>query len=70
MVGSLDLRSSSALTFSNISAGTGSGLGRYRPEVRWCDAAFKMMVREIFSPFGSWLEALFCPACPLSLYDI
>ena len=45
-VGSLDLRSSRALIFSNISAGTGSVLIRCRR-----DAAFRMMVRKIFSPF-------------------
>ena len=49
-VGSLDLRSSRAL-ISNISAGTGSVLIRCRPESIWCDAAFRMMVRKIFSPF-------------------
>ena len=52
-VGSLDLRSSRALILSNISAGTGSLLIRCRPEGIWCDAAFRMMVRKIFSPF--WL---------------
>ena len=38
-VGSLDLKSSSALIFSNISAGTVSVLRRCRPEGIWCDAA-------------------------------
>ena len=50
-VGSLDLRSSRALIFSNISAGTGSVLIRCRPEGICQDAAFRMMVRKIFSPF-------------------
>ena len=50
-VGSLDLRSSRALIFSNISAGTGSVLIRCRPEGICRDAAFRMMVRKIFSPF-------------------
>ena len=67
---SLDLMSSRALIFSNISAGTGSVLRRSRPEGIWCDDAFRMMVHKIFSPYGSWLEAVICSACPLSLYDI
>ena len=50
-MGSLDQRSSRALIFSNISAGTRSVLRRCRPEGIWCDAAFRMMVRKIFSPF-------------------
>ena len=50
-VGSLDLRSSRALIFSNISAGTGSVLIRCRSEGICHDAAFRMMVRKIFSPF-------------------
>ena len=50
-VGSLDLRSSRALIFSNISAGTGSVLIRCRPEGICRDAAFRIMVRKIFSPF-------------------
>ena len=51
VVGSLDLRSSRALIFSNISAGTGSVLIPCRPEGICRDAAFRMMVRKIFSPF-------------------
>ena len=50
-VGSLDLRSSRVLIFSNISAGTGSLIIRCRPEGICRDAAFRMMVRKIFSPF-------------------
>ena len=50
-VGSLDLRSSRALILSNISARTGSVLIRCRPECICRDAAFRMMVRKIFSPF-------------------
>ena len=50
-VGSLDLRSSRVLILSNISAGTGSILIRCRPEGICRDAAFRMMVRKIFSPF-------------------
>ena len=50
-VGSLDLRSSRALIFSNISVGTGSVLIRCRPEGMWCDAALRIMARKIFSPF-------------------
>ena len=50
-MGSLDLRSSRALILSNISAGTGSVLIRCRPEGICRDAAFKMMVRKIFSSF-------------------
>ena len=64
-VGSLDMRSSRALVFSNISAGTGSVLRQCQTEGIWCDAAFRMMVCKIFSFFGSWLEATFCSACPL-----
>ena len=56
-VGSQDLRSSIALIFSNISAGTDSVLIQCRPEGIWCDAAFRMMVRKIFSPF--WQLAFF-----------
>ena len=48
---SIDLRSSRALIFSNISAGTGSVLIRCRPEGICRDAAFRMMVRKILSPF-------------------
>ena len=50
-VGSLDLRSSRALIFSNISVGTGSVLMRCRPEGMWCDTALRIMARKIFSPF-------------------
>ena len=50
-VGSLDLRSSHALIFSNISVGTDSVLSRCRPEGMWCDAALRIMARKIFSPF-------------------
>ena len=50
-MGSLDLRSSRALIFSNISAGSGSVLSRCLPDVIWCDSTFRIMVRKIFSPF-------------------
>ena len=50
-VESLDLRSSRALIFSNISVGTGSVMSWYRPEGMWCDTALRMMVHKIFSPF-------------------
>ena len=50
-VASLDLRSSCALIFSNISVGTGSVLSQCRPEGMWCDAALRMMARKIFSLF-------------------
>ena len=69
-MGSLYLRSSRALIFSNISAGTGSVLRRCRPEGIWCDPAFSMKVRKIFSTFCQWLEAVFCSVFPLSPYDI
>ena len=46
-VESLDMRSSRALIFSNISVGTGSVLSRCRPESMWCDAALRMMARKI-----------------------
>ena len=66
-MGSLDLRSSRALILSNISTGTGSVLIRCRPEGICHDAAVRMMVRNIFSPFGSLREAVFCSVYP---YDI
>ena len=56
-VGSLDLRSYRALIPSNISAGTGSVLIRCRPEGICCDAAFRMMVRKIRSPFWQFVES-------------
>ena len=34
------------------------------------DTAFRMMVRKIFSRFGSLMEAVFCSVYPLSPYDI
>ena len=64
-VESLDLWASRALIFSNISV-----LSRGHPEVMWCDDALRMMAQKIFSPFGSWPEAVFCSACLLSLYCI
>ena len=66
-VGSLDLRSSRALILSNISAGTGSVLIRCLPEDICCDAAFRIMVCKIFSPF--W-QFVFCSTCHLSPYDM
>ena len=48
-VESLELRSSRTLIFSNISVGNGSVLSRCCPEGMWCDAAFRMMARKIFS---------------------
>ena len=59
-MGSIDLRSSRALIFSNISAGTGSVLRRYLPEGICCDVAYRLMVHTIFflNIFGSWLEAV------------
>ena len=50
-VESLDLRSSRALIFSNISVGTGSVLSPCRPEGMWCYAALRKMARKIFSHF-------------------
>ena len=49
-VESLDLRSSRALIFSNMSVGTGSVLSRCRPEGMWYDAALRIMARKIFCP--------------------
>ena len=70
-MGSLDLKSSRALIFSNISAGTGSVLIRCRPEGICRVAAFRMMVRKIiFFLFGSLMEAGFCSVYPLYPYDI
>ena len=51
----VDLRSSRALIFSNISAGTDSVLIRCRPEDICCDAAFIIMVRKIFSAFWQFV---------------
>ena len=75
-VGSLDLRSSSALIFSNISVGTGSVLIRCRPEGMWCDAALRIMTRRIFSPFWnpSFAQLVFnlstvsVPVCLFQVY--
>ena len=46
------MRSSRALIFSNISAGTGSVLRRRQPEGIWCAAAFRMMVLQLFLAVG------------------
>ena len=54
-VGSLDLRSFRALILSNISAGICSVLIRCRPEDICRDAAFRMMVRKICSPFWQFV---------------
>ena len=67
-VGSLDLRLSRVLIFSNISVGTGTVLIRCRPEGMWCDSAFRIMARKI--RFGSQSEAVSCSACLQSLYCI
>ena len=50
-VESLDLRSSRALIFSNISVVTGFVLNRCHPEGMWCDTALRIMACKIFSPF-------------------
>ena len=71
LVGSLDLRSSRAL-FSNISAGTGSVVVSTRV---WCDAAFRMMVCKICSPFWQLVGSHLFPhslssigICPLLVF--
>ena len=64
-VGSLDLRSYRALIFSNISAGTGSVLKRCRPEGICRDAALRMMVHKIFSPFGQFILYLPTTSVPV-----
>ena len=51
-MGSLDLRLSRALIFSNISTGTGSALRRCHPEGIWCEAAYRMMVCNIVLAVG------------------
>ena len=51
----LDLRSSRVIILSNISAGTGSVLIRCRPKGICRDAAFRMMVHKIFSPFWQFV---------------
>ena len=58
------------ICLSNISAGTGFVLIRSRSECIRSDAAFRMLVRKIFSPFGSVLKSVFCSICPLTPYDI
>ena len=71
-MGSLDLKSSRALTFFNISAGTRSVLRRCQPEDIWCDA-FRMMVRKIFSSFWQLVGSrnlLRLSSCLLSPYYI
>ena len=50
-VESLDLRSSRALIFSNISVGTGSVLSQCRPKGMWRDAVLRMMACKIFFSF-------------------
>ena len=57
-VGYQDMRSSRGLFLSNISTGTDSVLIRSRPEGICCDAAFKMMVRKIFSRFWQFVGNL------------
>ena len=69
-VGSLDLRSSRALIFSNISVETGSLLIQCRPEGMWCDAALRIMARKIFLLSVSQSEVVFCSACLQSFYCI
>ena len=52
---------------SRRSAGTGSVLRRRRPEGIWCDSACCLQndgTQDIFSCFGSSLEAVFCSAYP------
>ena len=48
----LDIRSSLTLLhiFLYIYVRNGSVLSRCRPEDMWCDAAFRMLVRKVFSP--------------------
>ena len=59
---SLDLRSSRALILSNISAGTCSVLKRCHPEGICRDAALRMMVHNIFSPFWQFVGSRFLPS--------
>ena len=67
-VGSLDLRSSRALILSDISAGTGSVFIRCCTEGICRDAAFRMMVRNIFSPFWQFVGSrLLLSLTPISL---
>ena len=60
-VGSMDLRLSHTLILSNIAAGTGSVLIRCRPEGICHNAAFRMMVRKIFSPFWQFVGSRLLP---------
>ena len=69
-VETLDLRSSRALIFSNISVGSGSVLNRYSPEGMWCDAALRMMASKIFYLFGNWSKAVIFSVCLQFLYCI
>ena len=64
----LNLRSSRALIFSNISVGSGPVLSRYGPEGMWCDVALRMMARKIFSPF--WQLVRHCLLLSLSLISL
>ena len=68
-VGSLDLRSSCAVIFCNISAGAGSVSIRCCPEVICCDAAFRMMVRKIFSPFWQFVGSFLFLSLLLSTHS-
>ena len=72
-VGSLELRSSRALIFSNISAGTGSVLIRCRPEGCVSLAAIGTLEGDLAVPFAlaGWVASstvparlVFPPACP------
>ena len=60
-VGSLDLRSS--LILINISTGTSLVLIRCRPEGICRDAAFRRMVRKIFSPFWQFVGCRLLLSC-------
>ena len=67
-MGSQDLRSSRALILSNISAGTGSVLIRCHPDGICRNAAFRMMVRKIFSPLWQFVGSrLFLSLSSISL---
>ena len=68
--GSLDLRLCRALILSNISTGTGPVLIRCRPEGICGDAAFRLMVRKIFSPFWQFDGSCLLLLSLSSPYDI
>ena len=74
---SLDLRSSRALIFSNISIRTRYVLNRCRTEGMCCDTALRMMERKIFLAVGRkssfarlvfYISTVFVPVFPFQVH--